>query len=206
MWPAIWSATAASLSAITAYLTFRIHSTNSRETIRPELVVKGWERTGTTESPEEIHLGPIKNIGRGAAFNIWTKCLGRHEGIVTASMVPISLPVLAANDEHELSESIRINWRSIRNASELEDQCSVPLTLTYSDSRGCWYVTTYHLFIHESQSYEIVGVTTAAPGLFILHRDTRCVTGLLTPFKDWWTQFRWVYGRKLKTPAFRDVE
>ena len=40
-WPAIWSAIAASFSALTAWMAYRINVENFYERVRPELIITG---------------------------------------------------------------------------------------------------------------------------------------------------------------------
>ncbi len=74
--PAVWSAVAASLSAVSAFLMWRIQRCNFFEASRPELVLTGWRRQPNFEggsSDETIFFDTVRNIGQGAAVGVSIK-------------------------------------------------------------------------------------------------------------------------------------
>ena len=71
--PAIWSAIAATFSAIAAILILKIQRQNLLESVRPELVIGGWvrhERRSENPDYEKISFETIKNVGRGPALHV----------------------------------------------------------------------------------------------------------------------------------------
>jgi hypothetical protein len=69
----IWSAIATSFATFSSFLLMLIQRQNFAESIRPELVLIGWTRSVEGEgnaAHDVIAFQTIKNVGRGAAFNI----------------------------------------------------------------------------------------------------------------------------------------
>jgi hypothetical protein len=80
IWPAIWSALAATFSAITALVLLRVHLHNRAESVRPELLLDEWEYF--PEQDEESRFGStyglfivkrLRNVGRGTALHIYAR-------------------------------------------------------------------------------------------------------------------------------------
>ncbi len=69
-WPAIWSAVAASFSALAALSMVWIHLQNRADAVRPELVLDGWSLTNEIPDKGIIQIGKISNQGRGSALFI----------------------------------------------------------------------------------------------------------------------------------------
>ena len=70
---AIWAAIAATFSAISSLLIVLIQRRNLLESVKPELVLTGWERTprGQGGSAQEvISFKTIRNVGRGPALHV----------------------------------------------------------------------------------------------------------------------------------------
>jgi len=70
---ALWSAVAASFSALAAVVAMLIQRRNLLEAVRPEFVLVGWGRLprGDGDAAHKvITIQSIKNVGRGAALHV----------------------------------------------------------------------------------------------------------------------------------------
>lgn len=168
----VWSAIAASFSAVTAFLMFRVQRTNLRESIRPELVLSGWSRRGHNEAHEIEALGfsTIRNVGRGPALHVYMNALGsdaRSRPLYTMST--ITCPIIAAGESHDLEESILLYARNIRETGH--PVAPVDILIWYHDLHGRRYETRYNLAVSVGDTL-MAGVMTLAPGVALYRRHT----------------------------------
>ena len=66
---ATWSAIAATLSAVAAFLLWRTEHRSFQHSARPEVVVTGWARDASAK-PDKITFNAIENVGHGSALHI----------------------------------------------------------------------------------------------------------------------------------------
>ena len=100
--PAALAATAALFTAFTTFLVWRIQLRDSREAVRLELILSGWERQIVGEdncTHELIHFNSIKNIGRGTALHINIVSSSRREHWPSGLMGNVRYPALGAGEE-----------------------------------------------------------------------------------------------------------
>jgi hypothetical protein len=174
MWPAIWSAVAATFSAATAVLALLVNRSNVREAIRPELVITKWGRKAEGDDVGIVGVLAIKNIGRGAAFNIYSTCKTDTE-FPAARMPTFILPVLAVGDSHLVDGSIYIHWSNVPDMGGFKI-LPIDLIFNYSDARGAFYGTVYQLCVEDDAAEtHLVGGITVAPGVTIHSRSTKAV-------------------------------
>src|SRR5947209_2668461 len=80
IWPAIWSAIAATCSGIAAIVLMRIHLLNREDSVRPEVLIEGcsfstgipegWDLDPRAEEHGRIGITRLRNEGRGPALHI----------------------------------------------------------------------------------------------------------------------------------------
>jgi hypothetical protein len=67
-WPSIWSAVAATTSAISAIILLMIHLKNRRDSVRPEIIPDGRSfEPYKANRWAEIRITGVRNIGKGPA-------------------------------------------------------------------------------------------------------------------------------------------
>ena len=111
---------AATCSAIAAWLSYRTNLKNSKEGVRPEIVLEGWEYTPVVENRNiemgEIRIKSVRNVGKGHALHMtlnafsWTDV---SESKLKYSMTIRRISLLAANQSFQLDETIRLAWANI---------------------------------------------------------------------------------------------
>src|SRR5262245_11961617 len=95
---AVWSAVAATFSALAALLTMLIHRRNLMESARPELVVTGWARNPPGQghaSAETVKFSKIRNVGRGSALHVFLKCSQIVDGRPVVTLPSTRLAIVA---------------------------------------------------------------------------------------------------------------
>lgn len=166
-WAAIWSAIAASFSAIASLLTLWIHRRNLVESTRPELVLFGWDRR--RDDPhwhDHVSFSKIANVGRGAAFNLHFGFVQIDKDKPIASLQNTYFPIVASSKEIENTTAIMVIWN---NAGSY---IRIPFTITCTDGRGIRYETRYKLWVFEDKGYYMHGAEAIGPGLYLIHRET----------------------------------
>jgi hypothetical protein len=144
---AVWSAIAATFSALASFLIWRIHRHNLLDSVRPELVVLGWSRRleGSGETSCDIlSFSFIRNVGRGTAFNVlicgdFNRVTESYE--VTGGYVPI----IAPNETVQVNTDIYLSWESVREGHCKTKFLPIEVTLWSSDSKSMRHATVYHL-------------------------------------------------------------
>ena len=148
-WPAIWSAAAASCSAASALLMLRLHHINRRDSVRPELIVSGFELVKRTYIGKRPTLAAItfllENAGAGTAFDT------RFAGEVRAPSKPEKVnascrlhPLILPGKTTEAGDYIEFFWPPD------DSSFSVYLRLYYYDLHGRCYQTTYIFIIRSN--------------------------------------------------------
>lgn len=152
---AIWSAIAASCSALTAIFVMLIQRRNLLESVRPELVLTGWSREarGFEGNPEAAHevitFKTIRNVGRGAAFHVMLNSFSTVDNRPTYFMGSTRLPILAPNETIEVNGEIVLWWKNVNETTPGGRYLPITVSIMHWDSRGMRHVTTYSLMAME---------------------------------------------------------
>lgn len=171
---ALWSAVAASFSALASLLIMRIQRRSLLESVRPELVLTEWgrEARGSTDSAHEvITIKAIRNVGRGVALNL--HLLGFMQQVdnrPTAVLSTTRIPVLAPNETAYLGGEIIVWWKNVP-PSEVPKFLPVTIKTYCWDSRGMRHDTKYSLLVIEL-SKNMGMADEIAPGVGMALRST----------------------------------
>jgi hypothetical protein len=148
MQPAFWSAIAAFCSFGAAVMVVLIQRRNLIESVRPELVLTGLDRSieGKNQSTRELlHFKGIKNVGRGVAMQAIVTCDNVNaEGKSLASGGSGLIPVVAVNEEVEADCEFSVWWNNVTDSHKF---MVVKIVILYWDVAGMRYETTYHVAI-----------------------------------------------------------
>ena len=162
---AVWAALAATFSAISSLLIYRIQRDNLRESVRPELVLSGWSRSTVTQSgdlvSDRIIIGYISNVGRGVALDVEIYITDdTNPSIFVMGRIPI--PLLAKDDQKSIGGYISIFWDNVPDSEEGEVKfLDLKVRIVCSDTRNWRYETQYHLTVPECSQYVIMPHTVA---------------------------------------------
>jgi hypothetical protein len=199
---ALWSAVAATCSALTAFFVMRIQRRNFLESVRPQIVLEEWSRAKDSE-PDALSFNAVRNVGKGVALHVHMNAgattkgtVDRPSGAPRAAMSTARYPVLASNDRAELGCTILLFWQNAK--SKDGGTKSIPLTIQIF----CWdtadrrHETRYELMVFERTALHQV-TSDVAPGVTfgtrrVTHRSVRALRlarRVKRPF--WWIQGRW---------------
>jgi len=169
--PAVWSAIAASFSAISAVLMVFIQRRNLLEASRPELVLTGFSRGPSAVVPEFDALGiqQIRNVGKGAALNVvMNSSKNAPDGGMLAGMGTLNIPIIAAGETIDIASEIMLWWHNLPDAQSF---VGIPVTIWCWDSREMRHVTDYTLLL-ASPSLAHIQSNGPAPGILSITRTT----------------------------------
>ena len=181
---AIWSAIAASFSALASFLIMFIHWQNLEESVRPELFLLGWSREPEQNKEYEVLSCKIKNVGRGAALDVFIHkqdSTGLNPLIVVFPVQRLS--VVATNETIDLNPKIIILWPNVVDKIAPDDRfITIKILINCWDSRGTKheFEQKLHVFQHK---YDVGGANMVAPGMMLEERRHIIYT-------MWWLKMR----------------
>ena len=164
---AIWSAIAASFSALSSILIMLIQRRNLQETVRPEIVLEEWSRHSEGEGDgayEVIVFQKIRNVGRGVASHIYMHSRSMVVDRPAATMSTIRLPILATNEALNIDGRIVLWWK---NVIPHGNNKFLPINIVIHcwDSRGMRHETKYELMAVELDGPAVMGTDQIVEGV-----------------------------------------
>jgi hypothetical protein len=181
IWPAIWSAIAATSSAIAAITLMTIHIKNREDSVRPELILEDWGFTDDPHGLGSITIGKIRNEGRGPVLHMRGQleipgAKPIFEGGPFAGFFHDPVPFLGVGKDLQVNWSAKFKWQGSSISSQDIAFTPLHLTLFVTDIHGRLHETIYEMVAFKSMIF--AGATTLAPGLALSRRYTT-----ITP---WW--------------------
>jgi hypothetical protein len=202
MSPALWSAVAATCSALTAFFVMRIQRRNFLESVRPQIVLEGWNRTNHGE-PDKLSFNAVRNVGKGVALHIYMNAgattkgtIDKPSGALRAAMGTTRYPVLASTDRAALECTISLFWENAEKTNGGSQVIPVTIQIFCWDTADRRHETRYELLVFERVRQHQV-TSDVAPGVTfgtrrVTHRSVRglrMAKRVKRPF--WWIQRRW---------------
>jgi hypothetical protein len=174
IWPAIWSALAATCSCVAALVLMRIHLLNRRDSVRPEIVFDGWSFEAESSGAGIIRFTKVKNLGKGPALHMFALMkipgatpLERGGPFHAFFIEPMSF--LSAASEVPVDWHAYFRW--VGSSIAGCDLVPLHLTLVVSDLHGRRHETTYELAASRGRGLG-GNVTCLADGLYCIRRIT----------------------------------
>jgi hypothetical protein len=169
MTAATWSAIAASLSALSAFLVMRIQRRNFLESVSPQIVIDEWSR----EDNDAIRFEKIRNVGRGVALHLIVNAGDVPRGDrPIAVMNTMRLPVVANEPVTVEDGSIRLWWPNAPNPDAGEPRhVAVEIKMYCWDTGGRRHETIYTLNVFGLVPLPILA-DSIAPGVMFSQRRT----------------------------------
>ena len=204
MTAAEWSAIAATFAAISSFLIYLIQRGNLKESVRPEIVLDGWERRiegEGTAARDVLCFKSIRNVGRGAALHIHIHMVEMGDP-PTAMLPPVSHSILAPNEESEVDAEIFLWWKNVVPWGSGGKHLLINLRIYCWDTRGTRYEILYNLMAMD-RGYVGIGSDEIAPGV---RQGTRRVISrsvwflkLLRRLQRHWTPMQDAIERRMPT-------
>lgn len=173
---AIWSAIAATFSAIAAITIMRIQNRIMLDSVRPELILTGWDRKTREQGDNKydiITFNKIENVGKGSALHIHINSSKTIDNKLLSALSTKRLSILPANEEHEINGEIALYWDNV--TSDVSNNKFLPIEIEIYSwcSKNYRHKTIYTLMVVEPFKNTIFGgIGEIAPGVMLSTRRT----------------------------------
>ena len=168
---AAWSAIAAMLSAIAAFLLWRTEQRSFQHSARPEIVITGWRRN----APDKLTFEAIENVGHGSALHVHMNAFSLADDnrpMVVMSTIRESL--ISPNGRTGVMGEISIWWNNVAGPPGSK-HVPVNIEIYCWDTTGVRYKTKYNLLVVELGRN--IGVADQiAPGVMLGTRSVICIS------------------------------
>lgn len=113
-------------------------------------MIYGWTRKGVTAAGvETIGIWKLKNVGKGAAFNIVANASANRNERPLHTMTTHFIPILPPGDEHQCDWEVTLFWKNAPNVDDKTRLCFLKVDVSCSDSRQLRYRTEYQMLVAE---------------------------------------------------------
>ena len=170
--PALWSAIAASFSALASVTVMLIQRANRAEAARPEIALTDWNRLTTRESTIErdvISFKTIRNVGKGTALHVSVHCWHVEENRPTAVLSTTRIPILTPGDSQDIHGEIVLLWQNVP-LRDGQKNLSITLRVIAIDALSIMHTTQYQLLAVSIGTSHLSNCI--APGVTISSRST----------------------------------
>ncbi|MFH1715851.1 MAG: hypothetical protein ABIF19_00745 [Planctomycetota bacterium] len=175
---AIWSAIAATFSAIAAITIMRIQRLNMLDSARPELILMGWDRKikqiGDLQY-DIVTIKKIKNVGKGSASHLTINSSKTIKDKLLSALSTVTISILPANEEYEINGEISLSWDHAPTDDRGGKYLEIDIVIHSWCSRGYRHETIYKLFaVDRTQNVSFLGgdEDEIAPGVMLSLRKT----------------------------------
>jgi hypothetical protein len=175
--PALWSAVAATCSAVTAITVARIQAANRRDAARPELVLAGWTRETEVYGEHRadiVRIATVKNVGKGPALHVNINCNVERDGRPVATMSTALLPIIAPGESVEIKADVMLWWQNSQDVGGVR-HAPVNVEMIAWDTVGLRHTTLYRALAVPLDAKNVIMPGQIAPGLGLGSRQARAV-------------------------------
>jgi hypothetical protein len=184
IWPAVWSAIAASFSALASSAIFLFHRRNLRESVRPTLNPINFRRNAREPDQfDSLMVGRFRNDGRGPAqfITITSNSLNRPGVEFAVFATAAHVPSMPAGQSEVVNFEIRFMWDLVDLLPPHNDRRAIRFSLwiDFADAQNNFYQTEYELV-----AINPVSMSGPIPGLVVIDglKLTNSRTVVTTPF------------------------
>jgi len=173
----IWSAVAATCSAVAAITIVRIQRNNMLDSAQPELILTEWSRKNSGHGDQKFELltfKKIRNVGKGSALHLYLNSSKVIDNKPLAISSTERLSILPPNGEYEINGEIALFWNNAAFSVEGGPKY-IPIDVKIYSwcSKNYRYETLYKLMAFEPSDKKIVDDSNEiAPGIILTARTT----------------------------------
>lgn len=168
----IWSAVAASFSAMAALTIMFIHRRNMIDADSPEIVLDGWRReirkVGETEN-DALTFNKIANVGKGSALHVYINATNIINKRPLTSFSTECISIIPSGKEFDIKGKISLWWKNVDKHGLLP----IKITIYCWSTKGYRYDTVYNLAAVELNKNQILAGGEVAPGVILTTRSTK---------------------------------
>lgn len=174
---AVWSAVAASFSALAAYLSWRAQIRTLHHSFRPEIVIAGWNRPAPTpDTPDELCFSTVMNAGRDTARQIVVNAIGETDNNQPTYVgTTVNVGSLTAGEQVTIDGRIVLFWPNVKKLGPLGKLLQVKVIVWCWDALGVRHQTTISLLVTERADGHVGNTVNLAPGVFLRAQITESI-------------------------------
>lgn len=149
---AIWSAIAATFSAIAAITIMLIQHLNMLDSARPELILIGWDRKIKQIGDRKydiITIEKIRNVGKGSASHVKINSCKVIDEKLLFALSTVTISILPANEEYKINGEISMSWDHAPTDGRGGKYLQIDIEIHSWCLRGFRHETIYELFAVE---------------------------------------------------------
>lgn len=162
---ATWSAIAATLSAIAAFLLWQTGQRSFQHSARPEIVVTGWNRDPLA-TPDKITFDAVENVGNGSALHVHMNAFAMaDDDRPTVIMSTMRESLISPKSHVTVKGEITIWWKNIAGSPGSKN-APINMKIYCWDTTGIRYLTKYNLLVMEP-SRNIITTDEISPGVML---------------------------------------
>jgi hypothetical protein len=179
---------------------YLLHRRNSLDSVRPDLILDGWE---IDDDAKTYHIVTLRNVGKGPAIQVaaTTSILDDNEQARNSAIGLFDvrlLPVIAAGQD------VAVNWRLwVPRRDGFPIATRIRLTVWCTDLHGRRHDFDNDLQLFLNCTIDVTNVAKMAPGLFSLRRTIRVTSKLRDRFSTYRQRlsYRWATRNYVTGPA-----
>ncbi len=169
----IWSAVAASFSAIAALTIVRISHRNMIDSATPEIIIDGWDREKKKILDKDYDIltfTKILNTGKGSALHVHINTEDMVSSLPKTMFTTKRIAIIPSGKEVNLKGEITLLWK---NADKQNELIPIDITIYAWSTKGYRYETVYRLMAMDTGHARMWDDTsTVATGIMLLARRT----------------------------------
>jgi hypothetical protein len=171
----IWSAVAASFSALAALTIMYINRKNMIDSASPEIVIDGWnreiKRIGESEY-DTLTFSNILNTGKGSALHVFINATNIINKFPLTSCSSERFAIIPSRKDVNVSGEITLWWKNVSDSHRL---LPIKITIYSWSTKGYRYTTVYQLVATElNNNFILAGGGLVANGIMLTTRYTKC--------------------------------
>ena len=174
---AVWSAVAATFSAVAAAMSWQAQMKTLRHSFRPELVLSGWQRAQPQDGSQEfLAFSSIRNTGRDTARQITINAFAlADDKRPTYFMGTLNIASLTPGEQVQVGGRIIVNWKNVPNHPSGGKYLHLEISVWCWDALGVRHVTKLFLMLLDDPSSPVGGAAQLAPGVHLSYQTTTSV-------------------------------
>lgn len=172
----IWSAVAASFSAMSAITIALIHRLNRIDSSRPEILLDGWSRVERSQGEKKydvLKVNKIRNTGKGSALHVSVnsaKFSGENPVVI---MSTVNISIIPSGNEVDINSELSPYWKSIKPDDAGHKNFHLKIRVLCWCTSGYRHETIYQLSISEVNTNVFIQEgSELASGVMLLSRHT----------------------------------
>ena len=196
----LWSAVAATFSAVAALTMMFIHRRNMIDAASPEIVIDGWcreiKQVGDTKK-DVLTFKKISNVGKGSAFHVSVNATDFESERPLTACSTKSISIIPPGKEVGVNGEILLFWK---NCDKSHRMLPIKITINCWSSKNYRYDIVYHLMAMELHQFaSVANANEIVPHIWLTTRSSKEYPVWQLKVKEYFSKYRVRLRNKIKT-------